>query len=244
MVIELFAGVAINELKLQIVDFITCVATFESKFTSIQATMHDISPTVANLEAINRELDRPQNQVDMYKDLMNKGNELIRTATKVKKSWNPFKRYMLSKKLRDFQETFVMYCQIQGSIEQHRSTGQVAKDVRDLVELVKKEMSRISDKLDCVKCSGSTRSLTSSSSSSYFGYSGYTELPEIVVGLDLPLAELKAMLLDDNVLGTEQPGVVVVSAPPGCGKTVLVNMVCNDYELKGTNSFYYIIHEI
>lgn len=195
--------------------------------------MHDISPIVENLETINKELDRPPNQVDMFKEVMNQGNELIRMGAKIKKSWNPFKKYMYSKKLHDFQETLILFCQIQVPTEQLRSTRSISKDVRDLIELVKKEMNHISEKIDSMQRTGSSNAI--STSSNYSGYSGLAELPELIVGLNLPLDELKVMLLNDNVFGTQQPVVVVLSAPPGCGKTILANMVCHDSEIKGIN---------
>ncbi|XP_076954338.1 putative disease resistance protein At5g66900 [Bidens hawaiensis] len=56
---------------------------------------------------------------------------------------------------------------------------------------------------------------------------GVPELPEFIIGLDQHLAILKHMLLKDTTR------VLVVSAPPGFGKTTLANMLCHDDDIKG-----------
>ncbi|CAA2963296.1 Hypothetical predicted protein [Olea europaea subsp. europaea] len=50
--------------------------------------------------------------------------------------------------------------------------------------------------------------------------------PDFVVGYDVQLRELKAMLLKDGV------PIVVLSTPGGSGKTTLAKLLCNDDEIK------------
>lgn len=70
--------------------------------------------------------------------------------------------------------------------------------------------------------------------------------PRYIIGLDLPLEELKAVFLEDHMEGSmiapkdslsltsmELPEVVVLSALPGCGKTTLAQMLCHDETIKG-----------
>ncbi|XP_062014445.1 probable disease resistance protein At5g66900 [Rosa rugosa] len=53
------------------------------------------------------------------------------------------------------------------------------------------------------------------------------ELPEFVVGLDVPLKDLKSKLLEDD-----EVSMLVLTAPGGCGKTTLATMFCQDEEVK------------
>ncbi|ESQ47459.1 hypothetical protein EUTSA_v10020099mg [Eutrema salsugineum] len=53
------------------------------------------------------------------------------------------------------------------------------------------------------------------------------KLDIVPVGLDWPLMELKKRLLDDSVVS------LLVSAPPGCGKTTLVTQLYHDQDIRG-----------
>ena len=63
------------------------------------------------------------------------------------------------------------------------------------------------------------------------GYCDVPGLPDLIVGLEEPLKELKRMVLRNDV------SVVVLSAPGGCGKTTLSKMLCKDKEIQGINGF-------
>ncbi|WJZ97494.1 hypothetical protein VitviT2T_016095 [Vitis vinifera] len=52
--------------------------------------------------------------------------------------------------------------------------------------------------------------------------------PDFTVGLDVPLREVKELLFKESV--------VVVSTLRGCGKTTLVQKLCQDPDVKGTNT--------
>ena len=50
---------------------------------------------------------------------------------------------------------------------------------------------------------------------------------DLTVGLDMPMKELKTLLLKEEVK------LLLLTAPGGCGKTTLVKMLCQDKEIKG-----------
>ena len=52
--------------------------------------------------------------------------------------------------------------------------------------------------------------------------------PDFTVGLDVPLREVKELLFKESV--------VVVSTLRGCGKTTLVQKLCQDPDVKGIQS--------
>ena len=54
-----------------------------------------------------------------------------------------------------------------------------------------------------------------------------TDPPAFMVGLDVPLKELKRRLFTDG------ESRIVVSAPGGCGKTTLAKRLCHDQQVKG-----------
>ena len=54
-----------------------------------------------------------------------------------------------------------------------------------------------------------------------------TDPPAFMVGLDVPLKELKRWLFTDG------ESRIVVSAPGGCGKTTLAKRLCHDQQVKG-----------
>ena len=52
--------------------------------------------------------------------------------------------------------------------------------------------------------------------------------PDFTVGFDTPMKELKTLLLKEEV------HQLLLTAPAGCGKTTLVQMLCQDKQIKGT----------
>ena len=59
--------------------------------------------------------------------------------------------------------------------------------------------------------------------------------PEFMVGLDVPLKELKRRLCEDG------ESRIVIRAPGGCGKTTLAKELCHDNQVRGihTKSFFF-----
>ena len=54
--------------------------------------------------------------------------------------------------------------------------------------------------------------------------------PDFTVGFDTPMKELKTLLLKEEV------HQLLLTAPAGCGKTTLVQMLCQDKQIKGAHS--------
>lgn len=246
MAANLLIGAAFSELQNAVSEVINTIARFKSLMKSIEATILKIRPIFEDIEMLNKVVDRPLNQIQMFKDQMKQGTDLIRMCSKIK-SWNLYKKYVYAKKLQDFDESLKIFFNIDVQAYQVRSTLQVSKDVSDVskhVGHVVRDVRIVNDKLDMLKELMGNKTLKSSSSTSSrnSGFSRVGELPKFIIGLDLPLKELKAMLLKDNLLLPAKnnsslqvlvPTVVQLSAPPGCGKTVLANMVCLDSIIKG-----------
>ncbi|KAL4644917.1 hypothetical protein ACB092_02G198700 [Castanea dentata] len=60
--------------------------------------------------------------------------------------------------------------------------------------------------------------------------------PDFTVGFDMPMMELKTLLLKEEV------HQLLLTAPAGCGKTTLVQMLCQDKQIKGmfTNNILFV----
>ncbi|XP_068336568.1 probable disease resistance protein At5g66910 [Pyrus communis] len=61
-------------------------------------------------------------------------------------------------------------------------------------------------------------------------------LPSDTLRLDAQLAEIKMKFLTDNA-----PSMLVLTAPPGCGKTYMAKMLCHDQQVKGMSIRYRLV---
>lgn len=222
-------GVAFSELQKAFFEAIKTIARFKSTFKRLKTTMDAIHLIFTDIRKLEEILERPQTELDFFEKELKKGTDLILLCSKIN-SWNLYKKYVYSKKLWSFDRELTRFFQINVQAHQVRSIRQVSKGVSDVsvkLDVVKGEILHdVFEKIDSmsVTCSSSC------SSRKYIGSAYVGEIPELVLGLDLPLEELKVMLLKDNDV---LPTVVVLSAPPGCGKTTLANMVCVDPTIKG-----------
>ncbi|XP_016553925.1 probable disease resistance protein At5g66900 [Capsicum annuum] len=64
------------------------------------------------------------------------------------------------------------------------------------------------------------------SSNGFLGWSDVPPIPDFVVGFQVPRQDLKLKLLQ------EKDQVLVLSAPPGCGKSTLAAVVCQEDDIK------------
>ncbi|KAK1373586.1 RPW8 domain-containing protein [Heracleum sosnowskyi] len=221
-------GVAFSDLEKAFIKVIKTIARFKSTFKRLKATMDAIDLIFMDTRKLEQILERPQTELDFFAEELRRGTDLILLCSKIK-SWNLYEKYGYSKKLQSFEKGLTRFFQISVQAHQVRSIRQVSKGVSDLsvkLDVVKKEILHgILEKIDSMSVSCSS----SGSSRRYIGSAYVGEIPELVLGLDLPLKELKVMLQKDNDV---LPTVVVLSAPPGCGKTTLANMVCVDSTIK------------
>lgn len=228
-------GAAFAELQQAFFKVIKTIARFKSTFKRLKGTMDAISLVFEDIEKLDKLLERPQPEIDFFKDELKRGTDLILLCSKIQ-SWNLYKKYKYSKKLQSFNGVLANFFQINVQAHQVRSIRQVSKGVSDVsvkVDVFTEIMEDVREKVDSMNVSSRSRSSRKYTGSAYVG-----EIPERVVGLDLPLEELKVMLLKDNDV---LPTVVVLSALPGCGKTTLANMVCLDSTIKGMFFSYVLL---
>ncbi|XP_004232056.1 probable disease resistance protein At5g66900 [Solanum lycopersicum] len=238
MAAALFGGAALgpvfDQLLKAVIDFGVNIATFRSKFLSLKQTLTDIKPVFHDIERLNEALDGRDEEIDMFKKQLMKGEELVRKCSKIKRC-DPLKKWSYSRKLTKLDNSLVKFCQIHGLIQVVRDSKQILVKVNENGKKLEEIHSMMRDV--SLTRSGSSIGFTNSSASSgwmngsSFGFSGSSDVPQVsdsMVGFDVPLHELKQKL---KVL-QEKDQVLVLSAPPGCGKTTLAARLCQEDDIK------------
>ncbi|KAK3016707.1 hypothetical protein RJ639_005645, partial [Escallonia herrerae] len=206
MAADLVGGGVVGALISKLQDIVIDVAIkniyFKSDLESLVATLQSIKPKLLDIEKYNKELDRAEN-TKPYIDLLNKGKKLVQRCSTIS-SWNFVDRYRYSNKLIDYNADLLSFCQVKVQLEQ-------SGDIKEI--LVK--VNRVNEVLD-----------HATGGSFVGGFGEDRELMDQVFGLDLPLEELKYIVL------LKDSSVVLLSAPGGCGKTTLAKMLCRDPKIQ------------
>ncbi|KAA8547232.1 hypothetical protein F0562_003904 [Nyssa sinensis] len=193
-------GAAFTELAKAVEDVKDKAVKFKSILKRLASTLKSIEPVFAEIERLNRVLDRPEEETEMFTDRLIDAKKLVRQCSKIR-WWNYCMKPFYAKKLIELEDSLVKFFQIDVQ-------ARLSIDSRNILARV----NEINVKLD--------RSL-------FLGSCGVPDVPDHIVGLDLPHKELKLQLLKDDV------SVVVISAPEGYGKTTLAKMFCHDDEIQG-----------
>ncbi|CAA2963287.1 probable disease resistance At5g66900 [Olea europaea subsp. europaea] len=219
---ELLGGVAFDLLMKAVSDVALTVASFRSELNHLKATLTSIKPFVEDIEELNKVLNYRQEGAETLNNRFEQGEKLVRKCLKIK-WWNPIQKYLCAKKLKEFESSLLWYFQINVQAELARDGKNISVGVNSLQEKMDKVIS------------------IQNNDSGFSGWCGVPGVPDFVVGLDVQLQELKAMLLRD--VGQ----IVVLSAPEGYGKTTLAKLLCNDDEIKGiygNNIFFQTVSNI
>ncbi|PSS21335.1 Disease resistance protein [Actinidia chinensis var. chinensis] len=196
-------GAVFGEFLRAVEDVVKKTANFNSILKQLQSTLDRVTPTIEDIEKLNRLLDRPERETAMFTDRLQGGQSLVLKCAKVR-SWNYCAKYLYARKLMALEKSLLKFFQIEAA-------AQSCRDNKNVLVVVKS----MDSKLDRMGTMG--------------GFGGCCDVPSVrdfVVGFDEPLRELKLKILE----GQEQ--VVVISAPGGCGKTTLAKMVCHDPQIK------------
>ncbi|CAA2974893.1 probable disease resistance At5g66900 [Olea europaea subsp. europaea] len=204
---ELLGGAAFDLLMKAVSDVALTVASFRSELNHLKGTLTSIKPFVEDIEKLNGVLDYRQEGAETLNNRFEQGEKLVRECLKIKR-WNPIQKYLYAKKLKEFESSLLWYFQINVQAELARDGKNISVGVNFLQEKMDKVIS------------------IQNNASGFSGWCGVPEVPDFVVGLDVLLQEMKAMLLKDEV------PIVVLSAPDGYGKTTLAKLLCNDDEIR------------
>lgn len=174
-------------------------------------TMNKLLPLTEKIDSMQNELDLGAGELKELRDTIERARVLVLKFPEV----GFFKKSIYTRKIEGINKKLLKFCSIDLQLLQYRNsqmqlglTGEVLDKVDGLRKIV--EASSVPVPVFKDLCS-------------------VPKIDKVLFGLDWPLIELKKRLLDNAVVN------LVVSAPPGCGKTTLVTQLCHSEEIKGIN---------
>lgn len=212
---EAVLGAVFGELLKAVVEASKTATQFRDVLAELKSTLSSIQPTINAIESLNIRYDR-EHETKPLMEIISRGEELVTQCVKIHR-WNFSKKTCYTNKLRGLKEELKHFCEINMQTQQTRDIKEVLYNVEQLAG----EVSRLRSKEVSDRENGTF---------SQVAVVGSCEPPKPrgeVVGLDVPLTELKMKLFKDGV------SVIVVSAQGGSGKTTLVQELCRDEEVKG-----------
>ncbi|KAJ4963261.1 hypothetical protein NE237_023200 [Protea cynaroides] len=191
------------------------VVNFREDFERLEKTLKRLLPMFEEGRKLDLELnDRELKGLGDLIMKLQKGKKLIQKCSKVSKI-NFIQKIRYSSKISSLDEAISSFCQRELQVDNWRD-----------VKLLRLDFQRLSVKVDVVTSHlGGTKVVGSVGNEGLFAV---PELPDRVVGFDLPLRELKYELFKENVT------VLGVCAPGGRGKSTLVAMLCQDEQVRDT----------
>ncbi|KAK7848880.1 putative disease resistance protein, partial [Quercus suber] len=176
---------------------------FKSVFEDLSATLESLESLVKEIRRLNLALDLPEKEIERLVKLMKNGTKLVDKCSKIQ-PYNIFSKAYYALKIKELNEAIEKFCKVELQVQIGRTTLQTLVGVNDIRERMNNQRMRFG-----------LRTLSVSRPRDY------------IVGLDLPLKELKMELKK------KEEQVLLLTALGGCGKTTLVKMLCWDDEIKG-----------
>ena len=165
-----------------------------------------MTQAVEDIERSNQQRGRAVENTQSLIEEMTKRRELVRNSLQIP-LWNSVLIVKYSSKLSKLEEDILRFCHFDLQLHGARTvleTREIASGIRESTD--------------------STRSMETPRVSC-----AVRQPPVFTVGFDMPIEELKTLLLKEEVQ------LLLLTAPGGCGKTTLVKMLCQDEEIKGTS---------
>ncbi|KAH7532554.1 hypothetical protein FEM48_Zijuj04G0032700 [Ziziphus jujuba var. spinosa] len=191
-------------------------AIFEPTRNKLEEKLVKLKPLIKEVNQLSKLLHQTDDQAADLESEIKEGEKLVRECSKVS-SWNIYKKKGYAPKLQELDKTLknlIRYCYTA------RESKEMLLWVRNMT--AGNGVNAIS--MGCIPYHDDTASLYHvSAPGSRHDDQVQAQLPSITVGLAAPLIDLKKKLLNEN--GTS---MVIVTAPGGCGKTLLAQTFCRD----------------
>ena len=201
------------------------IIMFKSFLERLESTLDSIAPQAQKIKELNLAHDRPENEIKSLIEKMEMGNELVLKCSKMKR-WSLdycVKAYSYSKQLKELNDAIEKFCQVDLAFQIARTVLENSVKLDQNINIATQTLAVVNgirDQMNDQNLDGRMR----------FGLRTLS-VPrprDDIVGLDLPLKELKMELKK------KEEQVLLLTALGGCGKTTLVKMLCWDDEIKGT----------
>lgn len=230
MAVELVGGAALSlafdKFSSALVSNSRKIAEFSSHVDTLKSTISEIKPIVEDIEELDRLTQARRYETDMLIKRLHDCEALIDKCSKLKPHdlRSLWKKFRYSRKMEKLEKSLSRFFKYSVPMMTLRDNKQIMA-----------RMNVVDDKIDTLlrhrqnsesSSGGATAIVTPSA------FSGWSDAPavlDVVVGLDVPLQELKKMVLKVE----DDESVLVISAPGGCGKTTLAKMLCHDLEITG-----------
>ncbi|CBI23297.3 unnamed protein product, partial [Vitis vinifera] len=209
MALELVGGAALGavfeKLFVAVVDARTKATKFDSSLKKLEETLKSINPSILEMKRMNDQLDRPKEEMEKLIQILKDGEKLIHKCSKVS-CCNYFKKWRYANEIKALEDSLLKIFQVE-------LQAQLSRNNMQILVLLKSNIFSWSNRGVSVKYES-------------LGSCEATDPPAFMVGLDVPLKELKRGLFTDG------ESRIVVSAPGGCGKTTLAKRLCHDQQVK------------
>ncbi|XP_039157430.1 probable disease resistance protein At5g66900 isoform X1 [Eucalyptus grandis] len=199
---------AFSELFSLVKDVARTGAAFGPQIKKIKSTLSKIDPIITEIHEYNKRLYCPK-ELGAIKDLMDEGKRLVNKCLRIHPI-NLCKKYMYLNRLTEFDAKVLREFQIYIQLLDARNNGDILWEIREVKELT--------------ACGSSLQSGLGA-----WGNLAAPEAPDFIVGskVEESFRKIKEQLLEEGV------SVILVTAPPGCGKTILVKKLCHDVDIEG-----------
>ncbi|XP_030974656.1 probable disease resistance protein At5g66900 isoform X3 [Quercus lobata] len=184
-------------------DVVSKARQFKGLLRNLDSTLDLLADTVKKIERSNQQRGRAVEKTQSLIEEMTKGEELVRKCLQIP-WWNLVLIVKYSSKLSKLDKAILRFCQV--DLQLHGTM--TVFETREIVSDISQRMDSIRS-VETPKVSFAVR-----------------EPPDFTVGFDMPMKELKTLLLKEEVT------LLVLTAPGGCGKTTLVQMLCQDEIIK------------
>ncbi|CAN7079832.1 unnamed protein product [Brassica oleracea var. botrytis] len=238
--VDSITGAVVSELLKVVIEEAKMVLAFKSVSIELASKMNTVLLAFIEIETM-----QGAEELKDLKDIIDEARELVRKCSKVNRLNLPSKA-KYTRKVKDVNKKLFEFCQVQLQIIMLRNQLLIMRKIgtekcssgygaelspkpydnlpKDKLMAIKSHLESIKKELDVLSVPPPV----------YMDLCSIPEIDKVLVGLDLPLMEVKKKLLDDD----DPMACLVVSAPPGCGKTTLVTQLCHDDEIK--EKFEYI----
>ncbi|EEF40015.1 Disease resistance protein ADR1, putative [Ricinus communis] len=198
---------------------------FKSILKRMECTLETVTPIVKEIEELNKVLDRRNEEMGIIMKEIRKGKKLVLECSGMQWYYACWRTPKYAGKLIKLEKSLKLFFQIVMQAQRARDGKEALLEMKDL-------------RMDLKRLGLNANNKRAHSVNGYSPPLVIPEPPTNPVGLKVPLEELKMELFNDGA------SIVVLSAPPGCGKTTLAKLLCHDEQVKEKfrdNIFFVIV---